>query len=316
MQLVLQEKSGQAVFPGKTVVALGMFDGVHSAHRALLSEVRERAESLHAFSGVVTFYNHPVEVLHPEKPVKQLMTPRQKISALRRAGVARLWMMRFTPELAALSAEAFFTHICTSCNACGLVVGYNYRFGAQAKGDASLLRQLAAPRGIEVSVIGEVDYEGAPVSSTRIRQCVAQGDVEGAAAMLCEPYCLSGCVVDGRQIGRKMGMPTANIRYAARSVLPREGVYITTVRWRGAWYAAVTNVGTNPTVGGRAVTVETHVLDVNESFYGEMLHVSFRCRLRGEMCFTSLDALRAQLKKDVLAARTYFAHQSGKNAGK
>ena len=285
------------------VVALGMFDGVHLGHKALIAHTVEEARSRRVSPVVCTFSNHPMEVLG--EGARLLTDIRERNVILRSLGVESVQSEPFTEELARLSPEAFVERLLARWDISLVVTGYNYTFGAGGAGTAETLGQLGAARGFGVDVIPPVRYEDEPVSSTRIRAAVERGEVERAAAMLGRPYSLSGRVVRNRRIGRRIGFPTANIEQDARRVLPREGVYATYAYVGGAAYRAVTNIGANPTVGGERVTIETHLIDFGEDIYDRELTVAFRFFLRGEETFKSVEAMREQIEKDVAAARAW-----------
>lgn len=283
------------------VVALGMFDGVHLGHRALMTHVVDEAKRKRISPVVATFSNHPMEVLGGG--AKLLTDVRERNAILRSFGVEKVWSEPFTAQMAGLSPEAFVDELLARWDVSLVVVGYNYTFGAGGAGTTKTLKRLGLERGFSVDVIQPVLYEDEPVSSTRIRAAVERGEMEQAAAMLGRRYSLSGNVVRNRRIGRRIGFPTANIEHDARRVLPREGVYATFACVNGATYRAVTNVGSNPTVGGDRLMIETHLLDFDEDIYGRELTVGFRFFLRGEKTFEGVEALREQIGRDVAASR-------------
>jgi len=211
----------------------------------------------------------------------------------------------FTREMAHLSTEQFIDLLNEKWNVRGLVVGYNYTCGDRGTGTPETLREIGGVRGFSVSVVDPVLFEGEPVSSTRIREAVERGDVSLAEALLKRRYTLTGTVVQNKRIGRRIGFPTANIEADLRRVIPADGVYATFAFVGGVVYRAVTNIGTNPTVHGTRLTIETHILDFNADIYGQQLTIAFHKRLRGEAMFDSLDALKEQIRLDVEAASAY-----------
>lgn len=283
------------------VVALGMFDGVHLGHRALIARAVDEARIRRISPIVCTFSNHPMEVLGGG--ARLLADARERNAILRSLGVETVWSEPFTERMARLSPEAFIDELSQRWDVALAVAGYNYTFGADGAGTVETLGRLGATRGFAVETIPPVRYDGEPVSSTRIRAAIERGEVELAAAMLARRYTLSGRVVRNRRIGRRIGFPTANIELDERRVLPMDGVYATIACVDGAAYPAVTNIGPNPTVGGDRVTVETHLIDFGEDIYGRELTVAFRAFLRGEETFGSVEAMRAQIERDVAAAR-------------
>jgi riboflavin kinase/FMN adenylyltransferase len=285
------------------VVALGMFDGVHLGHRALITRLLEEAKRLRAVPVVFTFSNHPLEVLGGN--VRLLSGIRERNMLLRSLGAEEVESVPFTPEMAHLSTEQFIDLLGEKWNVRGLVVGYNYTCGDRGTGTPETLRQIGGMRGFSVSVVEPVLFEGEPVSSTRIREAVERGDVSLAEALLKRRYTLTGTIVQNKRIGRRIGFPTANIEADPRRVIPADGVYAAFAFVGGAVYRAVTNIGTNPSVHGEKLTIETHLIDFNADIYGQQLTIAFRKRLRGEAMFDSLDALKEQIRLDVEAAAGY-----------
>jgi len=282
------------------VVALGMFDGVHLGHRALITRLLEEAKRLRAVPVVYTFSNHPLEVLGGS--VRLLSGIRERNMMLRSLGAEEVESVPFTREMAHLSTEQFIDLLAEKWNVRGLVVGYNYTCGDRGTGTPETLRAIGNARGFSVSVVEPVLYEGELVSSTRIREAVERGDVSLAEQLLKRRYTLTGTVVQNKRIGRRIGFPTANIEQDPKRAIPPDGVYATFAFVGGAAYRAVTNIGTNPSVHGEKLTIETHLIDFNADIYGQQLTIAFRKRLRGEAMFDSLDALKEQIRLDVEAA--------------
>ncbi len=289
----------------QTAVALGMFDGVHIGHRALIAHLTEEAKKRRAEPVVCTFSNHPMDVLG--NGAKLLTGVKERNAILRSLGVSEVCSEPFTERIAALSPEAFADELCRQRDVRLVAVGYNYSFGAGGRGTPETLARLGEERGFSVDVIPPVLCEGEPVSSTRIRRAIEAGDVEQAAAMLGRRYSLSGRVVKNRRIGRRIGFPTANIELDPRRVLPKIGVYATYTYVGGAAYRSITNIGTNPTVGGERLTIETHLLGFDEDVYGKDMTVAFRFFIRGERTFESVDALRGQIERDAALAASVRA---------
>ena len=279
------------------VVALGMFDGVHLGHRALMSRLQQEAKLLHAIPAVYTFSNHPLEVLGGN--VRLLSGIRERNMLLRSLGAEALESVPFTHEMAALSPEQFIELLSQQWDVRGLVVGYNYTCGDRGAGTPETLREIGKERGFTVSVVEPVLFEEKPVSSTRIREAVERGDVSLAERLLMRRYTLSGTVVQNKRIGSRIGFPTANIDASAKRAIPADGVYATFAFVGGGVYRAVTNIGTNPSVHGEKLTIETHLIDFNTDIYGEQLTIAFRKRLRGEAVFETLEELKEQIHRDV-----------------
>ena len=279
------------------VVALGMFDGVHLGHRALMTRLLEEAKRLGAIPAVYTFSNHPLEVLGGN--VRLLSSTRERNMLLRSLGAQRVESVPFTREMAHLSTEQFIDLLYEKWDVRGLVVGYNYTCGDRGAGTPQTLREIGLRRGFTVSVVEPVQFEGEPVSSTRIRESVERGDVTLAEKLLMRRYTLAGTVVQNKRIGRRIGFPTANIEQDARRVIPADGVYASLASVGGMVHRAVTNIGTNPTVNGEKRTIETHLIDFDADIYGQERTIAFRKRLRGEVVFETLDELKEQIRKDV-----------------
>jgi riboflavin kinase/FMN adenylyltransferase len=285
----------------KTVVALGMFDGVHKGHLALLTRAAKIAEENGDRAVAFTYDNHPKELF--TGTFSYLCTKEQRETLIRAADCG-MDSVPFDAAFAAMEPEAFLDWLTARYTGgiSAIVVGYDYRFGARAKGDTALLGTLCEARGIALSVIDEVKIDGVTCSSTRVREAIREGDTAFAERMLGRPYVLSGTVVHAKALGRQFDCPTANLD-AGRQLLPKDGVYASELIFDGRRYDAVTNVGTNPTVGGRNRTVETHAIGESLELYGKHVEVAFFERLRDEKTFDSKDLLFAQIKKDAAQAK-------------
>ena len=286
----------------QTVVALGMFDGVHKGHQALLTKAADIAHANGDTAVAFTYDNHPKELF--SGTFSYLCTKEQREALIRAAGCDRVDSVPFDAAFAAMEPDEFLDWL-TARYAGGvsaIVAGYDYRFGAKAKGDTALLGMLCEARGIILCVIDEIRVDGETCSSTRIREAIREGDMERAEHMLGRPYTLSGEVVHAKALGRQFDRPTANLD-AGTQLLPKDGVYATELVFDGKRYDAVTNVGTNPTVGGRARTVETHAIGESLDLYGKRIEVAFFLRLRDEIRFDSKDLLFAQIGKDAETAK-------------
>ena len=286
----------------QTVVALGMFDGVHKGHHALLRRAAEIAHANGDIAVAFTYDNHPKELFFGA--FSYLCTKEQREELIRETGCDRMDSVPFDATFAAMEPNEFLEWLTARYTGgiSAIVAGYDYRFGAKAKGDTALLGTLCGTRGIALSVIDEVKVDGETCSSTCIREAIREGDMERAERMLGRPYTLSGEVVHAKALGRQFDCPTANLD-AGALLLPKDGVYATELAFEGERYDAVTNVGTNPTVGGRARTVETHAIGESLDLYGKRVEVAFFLRLRDEKKFDSKDLLFMQIKKDAETAK-------------
>ncbi len=282
------------------VITLGMFDGVHMGHRALIQETLRQSKALCAEPIVHTFSDHPLNVLGGS--VRLLSSIRERNSILRALGISEVVSTPFTEAVANTEPRDYIRSLLEERDVRAIVAGYNHTFGKRGEGDAKLLRALGEELGFEVSIVPPVLFEGEPVSSSRIRALLEAGCVEKAAQMLCRRYTLSGRVIGNKRIGRRIGFPTANIAANETRVLPQNGVYATNAYVNGSMFRAVTNIGTNPTVGGETLSVETHLIDFDDDIYDQELTIAFCRRLRGETTFADADALKAQIALDVARA--------------
>jgi len=283
----------------RPVVTVGNFDGVHRGHQALVTAAVSRALESFGSAVALTFDPHPARVLQPERAPRSLMTLEHKAEYLAALGVDVLAVLPFTHDLAAESPEGFARVVLAgTLRARAVVVGAGFRFGKGRAGDVALLRRLGESLEFEVFAVPAVMHEGRPVSSTRIRESLAAGDVASAAALLGRPYFVEGRVVRGEGRGRTLGVPTANLD-AANEILPKNGVYAARARVAtGVLRPAVVNVGRRPTFGGDALTVEAHLLDFEADLYGQSLRLFFQARLRDERTFADKGALVRQIHED------------------
>jgi len=283
-----------------TVVVIGNFDGVHRGHQAVLAQARHIADAESYACVVLTFDPHPREVLSGGAVARPRLTsfPR-KVELLRANGADQVAVEPFTLEFASWTPDRFARDLLSArLRARAVVVGENFRFGAKRAGDLPKLRELGAELGF-VPVAAEVagDAKG-PFSSTRAREAIAAGDLDEAAAVLGRTHALSGTVVEGDRVGRTIGFPTANLEGVVE-LLPPHGVYAV----RAGEHRGVTNIGVRPTVGGTKLRIETHLFDFDGDLYGTPMRIDLVARLRGEQKFAGLDELKAQIAKDVAAAR-------------
>lgn len=296
--------------PRPTVVTIGNYDGIHRGQLAVLQRLVSRARALDLPAVVVTFEPHPLRVLAPEKAPAALLTGEQKSRLLAAAGVDLMAVIPFTAAFAATRAEEFVgDFLVARLGVRELYVGRQFTFGRGRAGDLGLLTRLGGELGFLVCGLEEERAGADPVSSTRIRQAIQAGRVEEAAGLLARPYSLTGVVVPGERLGRRLGWPTTNLRVESE-LLPLEGVYATRVAFPGhpERLDSVTNIGRRPTVAASASPiVESHILDFDREVYGESVELYFHKRLRDEMLFPSVEALAAQIGRDVEASREYFA---------
>jgi riboflavin kinase / FMN adenylyltransferase len=287
-----------------SAVALGTFDGVHLGHRAILGTALGRARAVGLDAVACTFDRHPMEILNPERAPLPITTVEERLALIGETGVDVVIVLAFTRELAAIEPEAFVKDVLLGrLRAREIVVGDSHRFGRAARGDARMLVDLSGRFGFQAHVVPPMAVDGAVVSSSEIRAALQRGDVSGAARSLGRPYGITGEVTSGAGRGRTLGFPTANID-PDRPVLVARGVYRGLVTVDGGRHAAVVNVGVRPTFGETTLAVEAHLLDFAGDLYGRRVRLDFMARLRDEMRFPSIEDLKAQVARDIAAARS------------
>jgi riboflavin kinase/FMN adenylyltransferase len=293
---------------GRSVITVGVFDGVHRGHQKLIGHAVREANRRGLSSVVVTFDPHPAEVIRPGHHPAQLTTLPRRAELVERLGVSAFCVLPFTPELARMPADEFAHEVLVErLHAAAVVVGENFTFGHGAKGDVALLRQLGrrfgfAVEGLELITDTADPNDGVTYSSTYIRACIDSGDVALAAHALGRPHRLEGVVVRGDRRGRALGFPTANLVPPPYAAIPADGVYAC---WfvHGDRLPSAVSIGTNPTFSGRERTVEAYVLDVDEDFYGHQVALDFVQRLRGIERFDSVAELVERIGRDVARTR-------------
>lgn len=287
-------------------LALGVFDGVHVGHRAVIEAARQQVESHGGNCVVVTFDPHPIRVLAPERAPRQLLASLDhKARLLEKIHVDALLALPFTREFAQISATDFIESLVRHQHVATIAVGEDWRFGKGREGDVSFLRRIGEKLGFQVIALPPVMHQGERISSTRIRQSIRDGAMANAAEMLGRPYGIEGLVVKGQQLGRTLGFQTANIALGEEQ-LPPDGVWAVRGHGDGHAWQGVANLGNRPTVDGLTRVFEVHLFDHDSDLYGKMLEVEFVKHLRPEQKFPSLDALREQITKDVTGAREVF----------
>ncbi len=293
-----------------TVLTIGNFDGLHRGHQALIGATREHARRLGAEAVALSFDPTAREFFQPEGAPGRIGTLRGQLRLFAEWGLDRVIVQRFGRRFAGWEAEPFVLQgLVSQLGLRGIVVGDDFRFGARRSGDLDLLRRLGAAHGFFVDVIGGVCFEGLRCSSTAVRSALAEPDLETAERLLGRPYTVVGRVRGGLRLGRKLGMPTANIVLRRRPAL-RLGVYAVTARVLGAVGApewrGVANAGVRPTLGLRQCLLETHLMEASPDLYGQTLEVRLRHFLRPEARFESVDALAAQMHRDKADAMAFF----------
>ena len=290
------------------VIALGFFDGVHRGHGALLRRAREVADETGALACAVTFDHHPRDLTRGE-PTPLINTHQERTTLMERYyGMDEVLVLPFDRAMMEMPWREFATHILSEqMGAIHVVAGHDYHFGYKGEGNVDRLGAICQEMGIGCTIIPPVQIDGITVSSTYIRGLITQGDMERACRYLGHPHLITGTVVHGKQLGRTLGTPTANLLLPSNILVPAFGVYATRVHLAGQTYQAVTNVGVRPTVEDtHQVTVEPWILDFDGDLYGQRMEVEFYTRLRGERKFESLDALREEILRNAHQTRAYF----------
>lgn len=290
-----------------TVLTLGVFDGLHLGHQLIMKTVVERAREAGAVPTVITFDPHPRAVLHPESAPPLLQTFDQKIEGFGVLGIEQTIVVPFTKEFSMIGAEDFINDVVMDrLHAREVYLGKGFAFGHNREGNIELLKRLGRQLGFVAGEVPEVKFRGQRVSSSKIRELLARGQVNLARRMLGRPYGVEGRVERGSERGHKLGFPTANLHPHNR-VIPRNGVYVTGTLIDGQWRRSVTNIGLRPTFGDASEpSVETFVLNWDGDLYGDVVRVRFLYRLRDEKKFSSIDELKSKIKADVARAESYF----------
>jgi riboflavin kinase/FMN adenylyltransferase len=293
---------------GPTLVSVGNFDGVHRAHAHVLREIVSRARTTRTKSVAVTFEPHPTRILRPEAGLKLLTPTPEKLRLLDATGIDAVLLLPFGRDLSLMTPRQFADRILKKkLHAREVHEGFNFRFGHKASGDMNLLAELGSEMGFEVKAYPEMSLRGETVSSSQIRKLIAAGRVSRARHLLARPFCILGTPGRGRGYGSKYTVPTINLaRY--EELVPQDGVYITCTRVAKEQFDSVTNVGNRPTFGTELFAIETHLLNFHpiELAPETEVEICFLQRLRDEIKFPSVDALREQIARDVKKARRYF----------
>ena len=289
------------------VVALGTFDGVHLGHQSLLNLAASAAKTHGVPLRVCTFNRHPLDVIRPKSAPEQLTTIPEKATLMSSLGVDEMELINFDRTMADLEPGAFLKRLHTTMRVKAVVAGWNYTFGRRGEGNAVTLREDGRKNGYDVIIVPPVRTDnGTAISSTLIRQWLAEGNVDEAGKLLGYPYMLTGTVAQGKHQGQRLGFPTANIEPWHRKALPRFGVYACLLRYSGGTLHAVTNIGVQPTLPSGRVTVEAHVLESCPELYGRKVRIFLTHMLREEKQFESTGQLKEQIEQDRLATLKYF----------
>lgn len=294
------EKELARVAPSKDMLlTIGVFDGVHLGHQYLILKLVEQARQQGLLSGVVTFRQHPQEVLQPETKLPFLTDLDERINLLRNEGVEVIIPISFTAQSARLGARRFVELLRKYLRMRGLVIGADFALGRNREGDADALHILGRELGFSVTVVPAVILNGEVVSSTAIREALARGDVEKVRRLTKRPFSLHGQVITGAGRGVALGFPTANLDMAPEQALPRDGVYATWAYIDGRVYQSMTNIGFNPTFDDSKRVVEIYIVDYRGDLYGRELKIEVMERLRAEKKFRNVEELKQQIAEDI-----------------
>ena len=289
----------------KIIYALGYFDGVHLGHQALLAACRDLAQAQKCKCGAVTFSPHPQQLLAGDR-VGLINTDEDREEMLLFYVNTVQWLA-FTESLMAMGWQDFLTDLVENYGAAGFVCGTDFRFGKGGQGTAKLLQAFCRENNLACCMVEQQFLDGIRVSSTHIRSCLEAGKIQEANRFLGHPHMLTGVVQSGKQLGRTIGIPTANLSYPDPLLHLPYGVYACKVHFDGKAYPAVTNIGVRPTVSGEGITVESHLLDFFGDLYGKTVEISFYDFIRPEQKFSDLTQLKAQIEKDMIQTKTILA---------
>ena len=281
------------------VLSLGMFDGVHFGHISIINLLKSVAQENNLETAILTFWPHPRKVFNPNDEIKLLNTLNEKLNLLENANLDVVFLKSFDENFRNLTGEEFVRQILVEkLNVKHIIIGHDHVFGKNKSGNFELLQKLSKELDFVVQQLDAVKEGEFNISSTKIRNCLANGNIIGANKMLGYHYSVSGKVIDGKKLGRTIGYPTANIEVDELKLLPKKGAYIVEVYVKNKFYKGMLSIGTNPTVNGDKLTVEVYILDFNEDIYGDEITVKFRDFLHEEIKFESLEKLIERLDED------------------
>ena len=288
-----------------TVITLGKFDGLHRGHELLMENLLNWREK-YRYKAVVFTFDIPPRQQVNGVDTRVLTTNEEKRAIFERSGVDYLIECPFTPEVMCMEPKAFIEWMVNALHARCFVIGNDFRFGHNRAGDYEVLRQYAVEFGYEVVVLDKIQEDGRDISSTYIREEIGQGHIEKANNLLGYEFFAKSMIIHGKQLGRKIGIPTINMEFPPEKLLPPNGVYVTRVLMDGVWHKGVTNVGCKPTVSdSHLIGVETHILDFSGNVYGKEAEVCFLHYIRPEQKFAAIEDLQAQMERDVMTSRQF-----------
>ncbi len=286
-----------------TVLTVGVFDGVHLGHRSIFKELKKISEEKKLLPLVLTFYPHPDRVLKKgETPLIQTLP--QRIERIKEEGIENVIAVRFDKEFSELSAREFIDFLIEKLNMKGILVGENFRFGKGMEGNIELLRKIASERNFYIFTMKMFELDGKRISSSLVRKILVEGKVDEAIPLLGRPYSITGRVVRGHGIGKRIGIPTANVQ-TENELLP-EGVFITRIHLKGKFFPSVTNIGRAPTLKNLEKSVETHIIDFEEDIVNEEVEIFFLKKIRNERKFENPEELKKGIEEDIRIAKNFF----------
>lgn len=295
-------------------MALGTFDGVHLGHQQVIMAMLAEAKAMDYDASVFTFSNLPRHYQGHQVAEDRILCLEDKIELFEAIGVDNLWVVPFNEHVQGLAKEDFLGFLLDQLNVRHITVGYNFRFGKGGEGTAQWLLAQQDARDFSCHVVGAIEDGSGAISSTRIREHLRSGDIHLANRLLGRTHYVSGVVHPGKQLGRTIGYPTANLKISPNMTLLKSGVYVTETSVAGVRYASVTNVGFNPTFDQEEFNLETYILDFNESLYHQRIKVYFHHRIRDELKFSGVEELKEWIGRDVEETKRYFAqHEHGKH---
>lgn len=312
MVMLIEEELAKISPVKDMVLTIGVFDGVHLGHKYLISNLKELAGGQNLLSGVVTFRQHPLELLAPETELPYLTSLKEKVRLLKNEGVDEVVTLSFTPEFAQLSANQFVGLLKKHLRMRGLVIGPDFALGRNREGNADTLRSIGKYLDFSVTVVSPVKIYNEVVSSTAIRNAIAEGNMKRVLTLIGRPFSLQGQVITGSGKGAELAFPTANLEIDPKQTLPPEGVYATRTYIGDTVYRSVTNIGKRPTFGDNPRSVETHVMDYDGDLYGHYLRIDIIERLRREKKFDTVEELKKQIAEDIEHSKSILDSQTEK----
>lgn len=305
----IEQELAEIAPQGETFLAIGVFDGVHAGHRYLLGKLKQRAIEENLLSVVVTFNPHPQSVLRPQNHVLWLSDVKDRVKSIKELGIDIVVVLSFTPEVSRLSAREFISILKKHLRMRGMIVGPDFVLGQGREGNIDLIRSLGQEMEFTVEILSPFIIDGEAVSSTLIRQALAQGDMRKAEKLMGHHFHLKDKVTTSDKRGQGIGFPTANLDVKPQQAIPGNGVYATITYVNGKQFPSATNIGTRPTFGNGRNIVETHLIGYKDDLYDKEIKVEFVQKLRDEQHFTSSQELTAQIRKDIQEVKTILSQQ-------